>query len=59
MPDPITESTPELGQAPSVTYNHLFLKHDLIFCSEGVPILPVVLSGSQNSRHEQHSQLRA
>src|SRR5450631_499515 len=50
MPDPITESTPELGPAPSVTYNHLFHKFGLIFCSEGVPILPVVLSGSQNSR---------
>ena len=50
MPDPITESTPELGHAPSVTYNHLFHKFGLIFCSEGVPIFPVVLSGSQNSR---------
>ncbi len=50
MSDPITESTPELGPAPSVTYNHLFHKFGLIFCSEGVPILPVVLSGSQNSR---------
>jgi outer membrane protein insertion porin family len=50
MPDPITESTPELGPAPSVTYNHLFHKFGLIFCSEGVPILPVVLSGSQSSR---------
>jgi outer membrane protein insertion porin family len=52
MPHPNTESVPELGQAPSVTYNRLFLKHDMIFCSEGVPIFPVVLPGSKNSRHE-------
>ncbi len=30
----------ELGSTPSVTYNRLFLKQDLIFSSEGVPILP-------------------
>jgi outer membrane protein insertion porin family len=32
---------PELGTVPPVPYNRLFLKFDLIFCSEGVPILPV------------------
>ncbi len=32
---------PELGTAPSVTYNRLFHTQDLIFRSEGVPILPV------------------
>ncbi len=31
----------ELGSAPSVTYNRLFLKIGLIFCSEGVHIFPV------------------
>jgi outer membrane protein insertion porin family len=39
----------ELGSTPSVTYNRLFLKQDLIFSSEGVPILRVVL-GSLRSR---------
>jgi outer membrane protein insertion porin family len=58
MQQPNTESVPELGQAPSITYNHLFLKHDMIFCSEGVPIFPVVLQGSQNSPFEQHSVSR-
>src|SRR5579883_648273 len=33
---------PELGTAPPVTYNRLFLKFHSIFCSEGVPILPVM-----------------
>ena len=36
------QDTPELGTAPPVTYNHLFLKFHLIFCSEGVPIFPVM-----------------
>jgi len=36
------QSTPELGTAPPVTYNRLFLKFHLIFCSEGVPIFPVM-----------------
>jgi len=36
------KDTPELGTVPPVTYNHLFLKFDLIFCSEGVPIFPVI-----------------
>ncbi len=39
----------ELGSTPSVTYNRLFLKQDLIFSSEGVPILRV-MSGSLRSR---------
>ena len=39
----------ELGSTPSVTYNRLFLKRDLIFSSEGVPILRV-MSGSLRSR---------
>jgi outer membrane protein insertion porin family len=39
----------ELGSTPSVTYNRLFLKQDLIFSSEGVPILRV-MSGSRCSR---------
>ncbi len=39
----------ELGSTPSVAYNHLFLKTDPIFSSEGVPILRVV-SGSRRSR---------
>ncbi len=34
--------TPGLGTAPPVTYNRLFLKLGLIFCSEGVPIFPVM-----------------
>jgi outer membrane protein insertion porin family len=34
--------TPELGTAPPVTYNRLFLKFHLIFCCEGVPIFPVM-----------------
>src|SRR6478672_6009876 len=58
MQEPNTAAVPELGQAPSITYNHLFLKHDMTFCSEGVPIFPVVLQGSQNSQHEQHSVSR-
>jgi outer membrane protein insertion porin family len=36
------QDTPELGTAPPVTYNRLFLKFHLIFCSEGVPIFPVM-----------------
>jgi outer membrane protein insertion porin family len=36
------KDTPELGTAPPVTYNRLFLKFHLIFCSEGVPIFPVM-----------------
>ena len=54
MPGAIAESTSELGRAPSVTYNHLFPKRDMIFCSEGVPILPVVLPGGQSSRLDKH-----
>jgi outer membrane protein insertion porin family len=33
---------PELGTVPPVPYNRLFLKFDMIFCSEGVPIFPVM-----------------
>jgi len=58
MQDPNTASGPELGQAPPITYNHLFLKHDMTFCSEGVPIFPVVLQGSQNSPYDQQSVSR-
>jgi outer membrane protein insertion porin family len=44
---------PELGSTPSVTYNRLFRKQDLIFSSEGVPILRVV-SGSLRSRFQKN-----
>jgi outer membrane protein insertion porin family len=35
----------ELGTIPSVTYNRYFREQDLIFSSEGVPILPVNSGG--------------
>src|ERR1700723_2649579 len=45
----VRNGSSELGSTPSVTYNRLFLQQDLIFSSEGVPILRVV-SGSLRSR---------
>ena len=45
----VVNESAELGSVPSVTYNRLFLKQDLIFSSEGVPILRVK-SGSRCSR---------
>src|ERR1700689_1441110 len=49
MVDGVRNKASELGSTPSVTYNRLFLKQDLIFSSEGVPILRV-MSGSLRSR---------
>src|ERR1700689_2686163 len=49
MVDGVRNKAWELGSTPSVTYNRLFLKQDLIFSSEGVPILRV-MSGSLRSR---------
>jgi len=49
----LRNESPELGSTPSVTYNRLFLKQDLIFSSEGVPILRVV-SGSLRSRFQKN-----
>jgi len=47
----------ELGSAPSVTYNRLFLKIGLIFCSEGVHIFPVE-RGGVSSPIQQSQSLR-
>jgi outer membrane protein insertion porin family len=44
------QATPELGTAPPVTYNRLFLSLDLISCSEGVLILPAIRGVQQNRR---------
>jgi outer membrane protein insertion porin family len=46
-----------LGTAPSVTYNRLFPKSGLIFCSEGVHIFPVE-RGSVSSSIQQSQSLR-
>src|SRR6266481_6480502 len=53
----VRNQSPELGSTPSVTYNRLFLQQDLIFSSEGVPILCVV-SGSLRSRFHQNQPAR-
>ena len=39
---------PELGSAPSVTYNRVLIKIGLIFCSEGVHIFPVERGGASS-----------
>ncbi len=49
----------ELGSAPSVTYNRLFLKIGLIFCSEGVHIFPVERGGASSSIKESKSLRRS
>jgi outer membrane protein insertion porin family len=51
------QRTTELGSSPSVTYNRLFLKIGLIFCSEGVHIFPVE-RGSGSSSIQQSKSLR-
>ena len=48
---------PELGTAPPVTYNRFFLKFHLIFCSEGVPIFPV-MRGSVSSPTKTRQNMR-
>jgi outer membrane protein insertion porin family len=53
MVDGLRNDPPKLGSTPSVTYNRLFRKQDLIFSSEGVPILRVV-SGSLRSRFQKN-----
>ncbi len=45
----VSKRTAELGSTPSVTYNRLFLKIGLIFCSEGVHIFPVERGGVSSS----------
>jgi outer membrane protein insertion porin family len=49
----------ELGSAPSVTYNRLFLKIGLIFCSEGVNIFPVERGGASSSIEKSKSLRRS
>jgi outer membrane protein insertion porin family len=53
----VPKRSAELGSAPSVTYNRLFLKIGLIFCSEGVHIFPVE-RGSLSSSIQQSQSLR-
>jgi outer membrane protein insertion porin family len=53
----VRKRSAELGYAPSVTYNRLFLKIGLIFCSEGVHIFPVE-RGSLSSSIQQSQSLR-
>jgi outer membrane protein insertion porin family len=57
MMNRVPKRTAELGSAPSVTYNRLFLKIGLIFCSEGVHIFPVE-RGSVSSSIQQSQSLR-
>src|ERR1700734_1446696 len=49
----------ELGSAPSVTYNRLFLKIGLIFCSEGVHIFPVERGGVSSPIQQSQSLRRS
>ena len=53
------ERNAELGSAPSVTYNRLFLKIGLIFCSEGVHIFPVERGGASSSIEKSKSLRRS
>src|SRR5580698_1549275 len=57
MMNRVPKRTAELGSAPSVTYNRLFLKIGLLFCSEGVHIFPVE-RGSVSSSIQQSQSLR-
>src|SRR5580698_7284832 len=57
MMNRVPKRTAELGSAPSVTYNRLFLKIGLIFCSEGVHIFPVE-RGSASSPIQPSQSLR-
>lgn len=58
MIDQPAGQTPELGAAPSVTYNRLFLQPDVIFRREGVPIFAVVSSGAPSLLLKQPSPPR-
>src|ERR1700761_7880067 len=49
----------ELGSSLSVTYNRLFLKIGLIFCSEGVHIFPVERGGVSSSIKQSKSLRRS
>jgi len=48
----------KLGTRPSVTYNQLFRRVTEIFCSRGVPILPVSLGSSKSQNQKQQIQRR-
>ena len=58
MMNRLSKRIAELGLAPSVTYNRLFLKIGLIFCSEGVHIFPVERGGVGSSIQESKSLRR-
>ncbi len=58
MKNRVPESIAELGSVPSVTYNRLFLKIGLIFCSEGVHIFPVERGGISSSIQQSKSLRR-
>ncbi len=59
MMNRVPKRNAELGSAPSVTYNRLFLKIGLIFCSEGVHIFPVERGGVSSPIQQSQSLRRS